>query len=81
MPGIVGLVDTESRGEELSTLLQRMCESIKHEDWYITDEYTVPPVALGRVHLGIFNPEKQPIFNEDRSVFIMMEGEITTTSI
>jgi asparagine synthase (glutamine-hydrolysing) len=26
--------------------------------------------------LGIFNPEPQPIFNQDKTLFIMMEGEI-----
>jgi asparagine synthase (glutamine-hydrolysing) len=31
---------------------------------------------MARVHLGIFNPEPQPIFNEDKSLFIFMDGKI-----
>jgi asparagine synthase (glutamine-hydrolysing) len=53
-----------------------MVRSIAHEKWHQTDLYLKPPLALGRVHLGISNPEQQPIFNEDESVLIMMYGEV-----
>ena len=75
MPGIVGIVDRYDK-VDIGSLLDRMCVSIKHEDWYLRDNYIEPPIAIGRVHLGIFNPEPQPIFNEDKKLCIFMNGEI-----
>lgn len=56
--------------------LQSMAESIKHEDWHLVDMYNVPGCGMARVHLGIFNPEPQPVFNEDRSLFAFFDGKI-----
>lgn len=47
-----------------------------HEQWYRVDRYISSPFNIARVHLGIFNPEPQPIFNEDRSLCIFMEGKV-----
>ncbi|GAH75051.1 unnamed protein product, partial [marine sediment metagenome] len=56
--------------------LQSMAESIKHEDWHLVDIYNAPFCGIARVHLGIFNPEPQPVFNEDKSRLIFMDGKI-----
>jgi asparagine synthase (glutamine-hydrolysing) len=74
MPGLVGIVTTQTANTE--KLLSKMCHAIKHEKWYKTDTYVNKTVGLGRVHLGIFNPELQPLFNEDKTVCILMDGEI-----
>jgi asparagine synthase (glutamine-hydrolysing) len=72
MPGIVAII-----GDEVSeSLIRIMIASITHEDWQHSDLYVQSPIAIGRVHLGIFNPEPQPIFNEEKSAFIVMDGEI-----
>jgi asparagine synthase (glutamine-hydrolysing) len=73
MPGLVGVVSGDVRDGEL---LDRMVASIRHEDWYRTDRYVGPPFSIARVHLGIFNPQPQPVFNEDRSLCLFMEGRI-----
>ena len=73
MPGIAGVIGTEAKAE---VLLKRMYNSIKHEDWYLVDEYFSSPFNIARVHLGIINPEPQPIFSEDKRLCIMMDGEI-----
>ncbi len=73
MPGIVGYVAGDGRDEQL---LDRMVGSIKHEEWYRTDSYVAPPFHVARVHLGIFNSQPQPVFNEDRSLCLFMEGRI-----
>ncbi|UCG44780.1 MAG: hypothetical protein JSV58_05130 [Candidatus Bathyarchaeota archaeon] len=75
MPGIVCLVNPESRLDS-HRVMKRMFEVMKHEKFYQTDQLTNPPVALGRIHLGVLNPEQQPIFNEDREKCIVMAGEI-----
>jgi len=53
-----------------------MVNSIRHEQWYKVDRYTSPPFNAARVHLGIFNPEPQPFFNEDRTLCIFMQGKV-----
>jgi asparagine synthase (glutamine-hydrolysing) len=73
MPGIVGVVSGDVRDGQL---LDRMVGSIKHEEWYRTDRYIEPPFSVARVHLGIFNPQPQPVFNEDRSLCLFMEGRV-----
>jgi asparagine synthase (glutamine-hydrolysing) len=73
MPGIVGYVSGDVRDEQL---LDRMIASVRHEEWYRTDRYVDPPFNIARVHLGIFNPQPQPVFNEDGSLCLFMEGKI-----
>ncbi|MCX9085641.1 MAG: asparagine synthase-related protein [Candidatus Methanoperedens sp.] len=76
MPGIIGIVSTKDAEDNNEKLLTRMCNAIKHKEWYKTDIHTGISAGLARVHLGIFNPESQPIFNEDKSLCIIMDGEI-----
>jgi asparagine synthase (glutamine-hydrolysing) len=76
MAGLAGIVDSRADKNALENLLERMCKIITHEDWYQTFLYTDDLVGLGRVSLNIFNPEPQPIFNKDRSLGIIMDGEI-----
>ena len=73
MPGLVGMVSENAVDEQL---LDRMVNSIKHEESYVVDKYISSYFACARVHLGIFNPELQPIFNEDKSLCIFMDGKI-----
>ncbi|MAF85634.1 MAG: hypothetical protein CL875_04060 [Dehalococcoidales bacterium] len=73
MPGIcclAGEVPDQDRR------LQSMAESMKHEDWHLVDRYRASSCGIARVHLRIFNPEPQPIFNEDRSRLIFFDGKI-----
>jgi len=74
MPGICCIAQREGFDEH--QLLASMANSIKHEEWYLTDRYSGPFFGIARVHLGIFNPEPQPIFNEDKSLLIFMDGKI-----
>jgi len=71
MPGIVGMA-----GDANERLLDRMCNAIKHESWYKIDKFLKDEFKLARVHLGIVNSEPQPIYNEDKSLCIFMDGEI-----
>ena len=77
MPGLIAIIDPSGKSD-LKKLASQMSESIKHNDsqtvHYYVDEQE--GIALGRVCTGILNPEPQPIFNEDKSLAIVMEGEI-----
>jgi len=76
MPGIVGIYDSRYAPDKLGELLGRMCNVITHEPWYQTHTCVRPPIAAGRVGLGIINPQPQPAGNEDGSVLVWMDGEI-----
>jgi asparagine synthase (glutamine-hydrolysing) len=73
MPGITGIISENVLDEKL---LDRMINSLKHEEFHQVDKYFSQHFACARIHLGIFNPEKQPIFNEDRSLCILLDGKI-----
>jgi len=73
MPGLIGIVWNNRVDERL---LDKMSNSIKHEKWHQLDKYTGPFFSAARVDLGIFNPEPQPIFNEDRTLCIFIYGKI-----
>lgn len=74
MPGLVVITEAEERADEI--LLDKMIESITHESWYKIDKFLGCEFAIARVHLGVLNPELQPIYNEDKSFCIFMDGEI-----
>jgi asparagine synthase (glutamine-hydrolysing) len=63
-------------GKNGKTLLESMLNSIKYENWYLSNSYLGSTFAIGRTHLGVLNPEAQPIFNEDGSLGIFMDGEV-----
>ena len=71
---MLGIICIINRPEE--SLIENMCSSIKHEPWYKIEKHIFQQFAVARVHLGIVNPEPQPIFNEDKSLCLFMDGEI-----
>ena len=73
MPGLVGLVTNESID---INIFERMVKSLKHNDFYKIDRFYDSNCAIGRVHLNIFNPQPQPIYNQDKSHLIFMDGKI-----
>jgi len=73
VPGLVGIVWNKKVDD---MLLDKMANSIKHEEWHKVDKYCDPFFSAARVDLGIFNPEPQPIFNEDRTIGIFMYGKV-----
>lgn len=76
MVGLAGVVATQRKDINVRELLSRMCEAIRHEERHKIELYASRGTGLGRAHLGIFNPQPQPIFNEDSTICIMMDGEI-----
>lgn len=70
MPGFVGFYD-RNEGEEL---LGKMSNSIMHENWYQVDSWLKSPVGISRVHLGTFNPQRQPA--TDGNIYLFLDGKI-----
>ncbi len=75
MPGVLGIIPSRGSSRTAPTI-ENMINSLKHSKEYKVDQYKKESFAIARVHLGIFNPEPQPIFNEDKSLCIFMDGKI-----
>lgn len=76
MPGLIGVLRTDDTNSDVARLLNGMCGVMKHESWYKLDMFVDESVGIGRLSLGILNPETQPIFNENKTLCIMMDGEV-----
>ena len=75
MPGIFGIIDLNGKIDQKEKI-DAMAGSLRHEPWYRNYIYLQREVALGAINSGTINPVRQPVFNEDRSLCIIMHGEI-----
>jgi asparagine synthase (glutamine-hydrolysing) len=75
LPGIAGIVDLKGK-LNLRERITGMLHVMKHEPWYKLGQFQQTPVALGRASLGIIDPQDQPVFNRDRSLCMVMCGEV-----
>ncbi|MFB0525849.1 MAG: hypothetical protein ACETVO_00050, partial [bacterium] len=75
MAGIAGYIGEEIANEAHS-LLDSMSRAIKYVDSDLVDQWQDGFLAISRVHHGTVNSEKQPLFNEDKSLLIVMDGEV-----
>lgn len=73
MCGIVGIV-----GEENRDLIQKMCDVIKHRGPDDSGFYIDRDLSLGMRRLSIIDVSggKQPVHNEDETVWVIYNGEI-----
>ena len=78
MCGIVGVWDSRGTRSFARELLLRMNESQHHRRPDETGTHLAPGVALGHKRLAIIDlaTGQQPLFNEDRSVVVVHNGEI-----
>jgi asparagine synthase (glutamine-hydrolysing) len=78
MCGIAGMIDLEGRRPPPAAALRRMADSLFHrgpdEDGYLE----APGLALASRRLSIVGlaDGRQPIFNEDRSIAVVYNGEL-----
>src|SRR5713226_6355828 len=78
MCGIAGFVDVERDREHAVELIDRMCRVIRHRGPDDQGTWVGDGAALGMRRLAIIGLSggHQPIFNEDKSVLIVFNGEI-----
>lgn len=78
MCGITGFCDLRQRREPDRALLRRMNDSQRHRGPDGSGEHFEPGVALGHRRLSIIDlaTGQQPLYNEDRSVVVVFNGEI-----
>jgi len=75
MPGLVGFVNEIAR-YDAERLLSDMALALDSGPRFRTDLYAEDHLGLGRVSLGILNPEPQPIWDEQGEVCVLMDGEL-----
>ncbi len=78
MCGIVGLIDLKARRDIDPALLHRMTASQAHRGPDQQNTYREPGAGLGHRRLSVIDiaSGEQPLFNEDRSVVVVYNGEI-----
>lgn len=78
MCGITGIFDTRGKGEVNPAHLHRMNESQFHRGPDEGGEHFEPGLGLGHRRLSIIDLStgQQPLYNEDRSVCVVFNGEI-----
>jgi asparagine synthase (glutamine-hydrolysing) len=78
MCGITGIFDSRSRREIDRSLLDRMNESQLHRGPDEGGLHLEPGIGLGHRRLSIIDLStgQQPLYNEDRSVVVVFNGEI-----
>ena len=78
MCGIAGIFDIPAAERASSADIKRMTDAIRHRGPDGEGFHLEAGIALGHRRLAIIDPEggQQPMFNEDRSVAIVFNGEI-----
>ncbi|MBN1568190.1 MAG: hypothetical protein JXA73_10110, partial [Acidobacteria bacterium] len=81
MSGLFGVLsgNLEFNGAAVAS---RMRAAMSHRNWFVADAYSDESanIHLGRIGIGIFNPEPQPVFSEDGNVVVFMTGEFYQTN-
>ena len=78
MCGIAGMVQTHPDGALDSAAIHRMCQAIVHRGPDDEGIFVKGGVGLGMRRLSIIDlgGGHQPIFNEDKTIWIVYNGEI-----
>ena len=76
MSGVFGVVDSRVQAE-VGSLMDRMGAAMAHRDWYVVETYADEQqgLGLGRIGIGIFNRECQPVRSEDGNLLVFLSGE------
>lgn len=80
MSGLFGVIDRHRRvaGADLAAAI---AHRLSHHAWHHTEWFGEPDcnVALGRIGIGLFNSEPQPMWNADHTVAVLLAGELSPT--
>src|SRR5215831_11780718 len=78
MCGIAGFIDANRSPDAAVLLINAMCQVIRHRGPDDQGVWVGEGVALGMRRLAIIDLSggHQPIFNEDKSVLVVFNGEI-----
>ena len=77
MSGIFGALDSKDQIQS-GVLLDQMVERLSHFDWHTHDIFRDPKIngGLGRLGIGVFNAEPQPLVSDDGRFVVFLSGEL-----
>ena len=77
MSGIYGVVDPQHTSNARA-LANQMSTAMSHREWFIAEDYFDEHInlAIGRIGIGIFNKDPQPVMNASQNRVLVMAGEI-----
>src|SRR5512146_1394417 len=63
---------------DLTAISDQMVAKMTHGDWFQVDRMSAEraQVVLGRIGIGIFNREPQPVWNDDYTIALLMAGQL-----
>lgn len=78
MPGLFGILAKHPRlvDEHVRALARRMAGALETTPWLVTETWDAPGFSGGRVHLGLANPESQPIATADGALRVWFDGQL-----
>ncbi len=77
MSGLFGIIDLSDQSD-VEQFLNTASQHMSHFDWHRCDTWIKKDgsLGLGRLGIGIFNPEPQPVKSGDQSLTLFMCGEL-----
>ncbi len=75
MSGLFGLLDSQ-HCLPVERLLTEMGRAMSHREWYVVETLHEANIGLGRIGIGIFNREHQPVISEDGDLAVFLTGEL-----
>jgi asparagine synthase (glutamine-hydrolysing) len=77
MSGVFGMLDSKADAK-VPQFLDSVRAQLSHFPWYVAETFVSPDVSvgLGRVGIGIFNREPQPVTSADGKTVLFMAGEL-----
>ena len=78
MPGLFGIISKTQRlsEQDLRSMALRMANSMWRVPWLLTEIWGDSFFCGGRVHLGVLNPEPQPLSMEGKAFQVWFDGEV-----
>lgn len=67
--------------DQLRSLAQRMADAMRRQPWMLTELWTSDTFCGGRVHLGVLNPDAQPLVTTDKQTLAWFDGEVYAPDI
>jgi len=80
MSGVFGIIAPDGP-VDFARHLARMGQVMAHREWNVVESFVAPDdgVGLGRIGIGIFNRQSQPVWNTSRTMALVMAGEFYGT--
>jgi asparagine synthase (glutamine-hydrolysing) len=73
---IFGIFDPDRTGEDLAPIMARMSRRVDPLSTYQSESLALDGIAVGRSFSRLTDKDQQPIWNEERTRFIVMNGNI-----